>query len=111
MKSLNDFRDALLTANLPLSHYFAAKKPDKYLVWAEDGEDSEYADNGRSTFALTGTLDFFTKTENDSALSDVEAALDSCADSWFLNSIQREDTTGYIHYEWIWKAMVEEWPA
>ena len=54
--------------------------------------------------ALTGTIDYFTKTENDPVVQQIEDALDSDDGiSWYLNSVQYEQDTGYIHYEWVWE--------
>ena len=43
MMNLELVETALLTVGVPVSHYFAAKKPDQYIVWAEDSQgDSLY---------------------------------------------------------------------
>jgi hypothetical protein len=31
----------------------------------------------------------------------VEAVLNAAGASWYLNTIQFEEDTGYIHYEWV----------
>ena len=36
--NLVEIKNALLTVGVPVSHYSADKKPDKYIVWAEDSQ-------------------------------------------------------------------------
>jgi len=100
--TLQDLRDLLLTIGPPVFHYFATGQTGSYIVWAEDGEgDAVHADGQKVERALTGTIDYFTKTEDDPVVQQIEDALgtdDSLA--WQLNSVQYEQDTGYIHYEW-----------
>ena len=104
MQNLDALKNALLTVGPPVSHYAAAKQPDKYIVWAEDGQtDAVWSSNKRKLGVVTGTVDYFTKTEYDPDVAKIETALSSIRISWRLNSIQRETDTGYIHYEWAWE--------
>jgi hypothetical protein len=104
MQNLDALKNALLTVGPPVSHYTAAKQPDKYIVWAEDGQGaSVWSSNKRKLGVVTGTVDYFTKVENDSNVEKIETALGSIRIGWRLNSIQRETDTGYIHYEWAWE--------
>ncbi len=101
---LTDLRDALLQVTLSTFHYEASHKPDKYIVWAEDGEaDCLNADDQKTDQVLQGTIDYFTKTEYDSNFELIQEKLNSIDISWRLNSIQHEEETGYIHYEWVWE--------
>lgn len=102
---LSKIRDALLTVTQKTYHY---EPPDdvtgNYIVWAEDGEGgSVRADNELQEQVITGTIDYFTKTEYDSNYSSIQTALNTAEISFRLNSIQREKETGYIHYEWVWE--------
>jgi hypothetical protein len=102
--TLLDLRDLLLTVTSDVFHYHAHKKPDKYIVWAEDGQgDSVFADEKMEDRALQGTIDYFTKTEFDPNVELFQTKLTEAEISWRLNSVQHEDDTGYIHYEWIWE--------
>lgn len=104
--TLAEFRDALLVLPVPVSHYNAHKKPDKYIVWAEDTEtDSGHGDNRKTIQVIQGTLDYFTKTEFDPIFNQVQDVLNSMDIAWKLNSIQYEDDTSYIHYEWVWQVV------
>jgi hypothetical protein len=100
--TLADLRDLLLTITPDVHHYEAAKKSDKYIVWAEDGQTkSTYADNKMMLQVIGGTIDYFTKEEFDPASDAIQTKLNSADISWKLNSIQYEKDTGYTHYEWI----------
>lgn len=103
MKCLDMIRDALLTVTDNVSHYEAFKKTDRYIVWAEDGAHSQYGDGGMVEQVITGTIDLFTKQENDPYFDAIQSALNSIDIAWSLNSIQYEDGTGYVHYEWAWE--------
>lgn len=101
---LTDLRDALLEVTEYTFHYEATHKPDKYIVWAEDGEaDSINADNHKTEQVLQGTIDYFTKTEYDPNFGLIQAKLNSIDISWLLNFVQYEEDTGYIHYEWVFE--------
>ena len=103
--TLQSLKTLLLTIGPPVFHFFATGQTGNYIVWAEDGEgDAVHADGQKVERVLTGTLDYFTKVENDSVVQQIEAALDSNDGLvWSLNSIQHERDTGYIHYEWVWE--------
>ncbi|WP_139905617.1 hypothetical protein [Clostridium thermarum] len=101
---LVDLRDLLLTIGPPVFHYFADKQKGNYIVWAEDGEgDSLDADDKKEIQSLQGTIDYFTKTEHDPVFELIQQKLDSADISWSLNSVQYEEDTSYIHYEWLWE--------
>ena len=103
--TLNNLKDLLLTIGPPVFRYFATGQTGSYIVWAEDGEgDAVHADGQKVERALTGTIDYFTKTENDPVVKQIEDVLDSDDGiSWYLNSVQYEQDTGYIHFEWVWE--------
>lgn len=101
--TLTELKNLLLAITSNVFHY---KPPDgqkgSYIVWAEDGEgDTIHADGRKVERAITGTIDYFTKTEDDPVVKQIETALDRADGlAWYLNSIQYEQDTGYIHYEW-----------
>ena len=103
--TLQNLKDLLLTISPKVFHYFTSGQTDSYIVWAEEGEaGSIHADDKKVERVLTGTIDYFTKTENDPVVQQIEAVLDSDDGlAWKLNSVQREQDTGYIHYEWTWE--------
>ncbi len=98
-------RDALLSVTDNVGHYEALNVSDKYLVWAEDAEaDSVHADNQKDIQVIQGTIDYFTKEDGDPNVDRVQTALLGAEGVVYqLNSVQYEDETGYIHYEWLWE--------
>ncbi len=105
---LSDLRDLLLEVTPNVFHYLAFAENDKYIVWAEDGEaGSLESDNHKTEQLIQGTIDYFTKTENDPNFKLIQEKLNSSDISWWLNSIQHEEKTGYIHYEWIFNMIYE----
>ena len=90
LEKLHKVKDALLTVTDTVFHYFAEDQLDRYIVWAESGEVS----------SLGGTIDYFTKTDFDPNIDAIQNALKSAEISFLLESVQYEEETGYIHYEW-----------
>lgn len=88
--------------NCAVAHYFRAVKDVPMIIWAEDGEgQSLHSDNLKEHQLVEGSVDFFTKTEFDPIVDAIQDALNPvCA--FTLNSVQYEEETGLIHYEWIW---------
>ena len=84
------------------SHYY---RTDGFpaVVWAESGEDESFnSDNQKSEQRIIGTVDLFTKTEFDPLCDAVQTTLADLGVTWRLNSVQYEDETNVIHYEWEW---------
>lgn len=86
--------------------FFHYRRPanikEEYGVWSETGEvNSNYSDNRKSEQQLTGYLDYFTLIEYNPVIDQIQEALDNlCCGGWSLNSVQYEDQTNLIHYEW-----------
>ncbi len=105
---LTDLRDALLEVTQDTFHYEATHKPDKYIVWAEDTESSSiHADNHKAGQVIQGTIDYFTKMEYDPNMVSIQQKLNSIDIAWTLNSVQYEEETKYIHYEWVFEFIGE----
>jgi len=101
-------KNALLTVTDKVYHYRAYNATDKYIVWAEDGQATAlWAENKMQNQVIEGTIDYFTKSENDPAPEQIQNALNNSGISWRLNSIQYEDNTKLIHYEWVWQIWLE----
>lgn len=97
-------RTALLTVSDNVGHYEAFKKNDAYIVWAEDMEGSRVSGNNyKIEQSIQGTVDYYTKTESDTAVDNIQSALTDARIAFYLKSVQYEDETGYIHYEWVWE--------
>lgn len=82
-------------------------KSDRYFVWMEDGRNDFEVGNRHAEKTVEGTTDLYTKQEFDPWAAQFEAALDADGHiSWYLNSTQYEEDTGFFHYEWVWQVPV-----
>ena len=102
--SLKNLRDILKTISTPSIVYHYEKPANikaPWVVWQEDGEGSSFnANNHKAEQEIHGTIDCYTQTEYDPLLDEIQDALDTAEVGWRLNSVQYEDTTKLIHYEW-----------
>lgn len=98
-------KNALLTVMQKVYHYTAPQNvTGSYIVWAEDNQaDAVWADGQMQDQAIEGTVDYYTKLEGDMNVDAIQTALNGTGASWRLNSVQHENDTGYIHYEWTWQ--------
>ena len=73
-----------------------------YGVWMEAGENTSFnADNIKAEQQIYGTLDYYTLTEYDPVIDAIQESLQRLSvGAWALNSVQYEDETNLIHYEW-----------
>lgn len=89
-------------------HYRRPMMPVPYCVWAEDGEDGAFnGDDRKGEQVISGYIDYFTKTEYDPLIDQIQTTLlnlqGDIAFSWNLYSVQYEDDTNLIHYQWLWR--------
>ncbi len=104
MDRLDIIKTALLTVTENVGHYEALKKTDQYIVWAEDSQGKAlWADGQMQEQSIQGTIDYFTKMENDPNVEKIQTALNEKFVSFSLNSIQHEKDTKLIHYEWLFE--------
>lgn len=101
-------RDALLTVMDNVGHYEAMKAEAPYIVWAEDSQAAAtWADNRMQNQGIQGTIDLYTTKEYDPAFKEIQNALNVAGISFYYNSSQREEVTGYIHHEWVFEIWLE----
>lgn len=81
-------------------HYWRPVKSAPMCIWQEDGEKSFRADLREREQGITGTVDYFTQTEYDPNIDKVQTALNEACSNWNINSVQYEEETKLIHYEW-----------
>lgn len=77
-----------------------------YGVIATDGADDLSTDNAHGERKLTGTVDYFSRPGRgggDAAL--IERAMESAGVGWRLESVQYESSTGYTHWEWVFRCL------
>ena len=85
--------------------HFERLNSDRYFIWQEDGSNGIVGDDRHVEGAVTGTTDLFTKREFDPWKEEFEESMDSIGMAWYLNSVQYEEDTGFIHYEWVWSVI------
>ena len=105
MKSLNEkltgFSTELASVGEHVYHYTKSINSGyPYIVWAEQGEsDGFHSDNRKSEQTISVTVDLYTRSEFDPLVDQVQSLLNEKS-RWRLNSVQYEDETTLIHYEW-----------
>lgn len=103
-QTLEQIKDALTSIDgLSVYHYHKPSEvKDRYCVWAEDKEATSMQGSNRKIHQqLQGTIDLFSKVEYDTAVDDIQDALNAAGIGFYQNSIQYEDETGFIHWEWV----------
>lgn len=101
---IKQIRDILLNVTEAVYHYEAKEQPDKYVVYAEDGGGNDQGgDNKKIGQAIHGTIDYFTKEEFDPIVDQIQDALNDNQISFYLESVQYEEETEYIHWEWVFE--------
>ena len=98
---LDKLINALAATGYQFAHYGWSKHPDgDYGVYAEERGADFVADGIHMEKGTSGYINFFTRDDSGTPKTVIEAALNSLNIPWYLNTIQYEDDTGYIHYEW-----------
>ena len=77
-----------------------------YGVYTPDGANDLEADDTHAEHAITGTVDYFTRSDGTAAKLTIEKALDTVPGlAWRLESVQYEQDSGYLHLEWAFEAV------
>lgn len=103
--SLTKIKNALTSVEgLKVYHYFRSRLTAPYCIWAEDQSDDLQLNNGIRERSYSGTIDYYTKTELDPITDKIEEALNAHDGiAYYLNSVQYDDETATIHFEWVFK--------
>lgn len=90
---------------LNVYHYFRPQMQAPFCVWQEDGEGNSFqTSNHKREQTISGTIDYFTQEEFDENVDKIQEALNGIENcGWLINSVQFEDETELIHYEWLWR--------
>lgn len=101
---LNSFYGLFQNLNCSVTHYVRFNQTPPFLVWAEQGEDQSFhGNNTKEEQQITGAVDFFTKTEFDPLVDDIQTILNNAPNvGWNLDAVQYEEETYLIHYTWSW---------
>ena len=103
---LEQLKAALDSTSLSFAFAAWSKAPSgDYGVYTPDGAHDLEADDTHAEQAITGTVDYFTRSDGGTAKALIETALDTVEGlAWALNSVQYENDTGYLHLEWAFEA-------
>lgn len=104
---VNKLETALATTGIPYAHYAwdIAPNGQPFIVWAEDEGDELVLDERNSERITTGTVDLFTRDPSKRAT--VETAFRSIDGFyWRTNSVQYEDETKLLHFEWTFRTVM-----
>lgn len=86
-------------------HYFRSQLPPPYGIWQEVGSVQYDANNTAAESAISGSTDYFTKEEFDPVVDGIMKAFRESKFLWRLESVQYEEETGLIHYEFVWEVL------
>lgn len=108
--TLNDLGSALKAIQVndkPLkfaAYGWASAPTGSYGVYGQYGADQFEANNRYGESLIRADVDWYTRTDDEVEKDAIEACFkelqDSNAFAWYLNTVQYEEDTGFIHYEW-----------
>ena len=92
---------ALQATGYQFAHYAWSEAPaGDYGPYAEDSGEDFIADGKHIERGTVGYINYFTRDDSETPRTTIEEALNSINIQWNLNTVQYENDTGYIHYEW-----------
>lgn len=92
------------TETMQFAHYAWSSAPSgDYGVYAEELFPQFDADNNFAESSIEGTIDYFTRDASGTPIRLIRNALIDNGVYHYLNSVQYEDNTGYIHYEVVFR--------
>lgn len=99
---LDDLRDALVAVSSSTYHYTAPDNAEfPRIIWSEESREDLVANNVHIEKGYTGTIDLYSKTEDDTLIDGIENALNELEIGWTLNNVLYEEDTRVIHHEWL----------
>ena len=98
----NRLETALQGTGYAWAHFGWSRAPEgDFGVWGEERGRDLHADNLHAETATVCFASYFTRDDSGEPRRTIERALNALRCPWRLNSIQYEDDTGFIHYEWL----------
>lgn len=99
---MNELVNALNATGYQFRHFAWAKAPEgTYGTYSEDSENRLAGSNQTAENVTVVYVALFTKDDTQTPRTTVENALDGIPCAWYLNTVQFEEETGYIHFEWV----------
>ena len=97
----SDLINALAETGYQFAHHAWSKAPDgDYGTYAEDSGNDLVCDEVHAARGTDCYLNYFTRDASGAPRTTIEGVFNSLQIPWYLNSVQYENDTGYIHYEW-----------
>lgn len=107
-RELGEGLNELTVSGKPMkfAHFGWASAPKgDYGVWAEESADQFQADNRYGEHFQIGYIHWFTRSDSEEGKDAIEDYLKQVQEenvcAWYLNTIQYEENTHFIHYEWV----------
>lgn len=99
--TLEKLADALDKSGLQFAHHAWSHAPEgDYGTWAEDSGYDLMVDDRHLERGTVGYINYFTRDDSPTPRNTIEGILNDLVIPWNLNTVQYENDTGYIHYEW-----------
>lgn len=104
MSRVDNIKEALLLIGVPVYHWTApTNTAPEYIVYGEDSAADFVAGNHHAEQADQGTVDLYTKSDTSATVEKVVQALEDAALAWYRSSVQYEQETGLVHFEWVFE--------
>ena len=101
---IQKLKDSLKGVGPPVYENWALKAKTPYIVWLMNGGRDLKANGKTQEQAISGTVHLFERAAaKETLFADVQKALNAAECAFSLSSIQNEQETGLIHYEWSWE--------
>lgn len=98
---LEDLFEALEQSGLSIAHYAWSKAPEgDYGTIQEDSGNDLVCDEKHVERGTDCYLSYFTRDDSGTPRTTIEGILNGLQIPWYLNTVQYENDTGLIHYEW-----------
>lgn len=106
MLTLDEIKTAMETTGYPFALYgWKNASANTYGVVVQDDAQAIWGDGTLQEQSMIGTVHLFTKDPTGAPQAAVQEALGALDIAFYLNSVQYEDDTGYIHFEWVWECV------
>lgn len=94
------------TTPMKFAHFAWSSAPSgDYGVYGEDGASQFQASDRYAEHIMTGSVDWFTRSDDEVGKGKIETLFKTLQETycfaWYLNTVQYENDTHFLHYEWI----------
>lgn len=98
---LEELFEALKGTGFRFAHHGWSTAPDgDYGTYSEEAGDDFVADGIHGERGTRGYINLYTRDDSIAPRETIEEVLNGLNIPWYLNTVQFENDTGYVHYEW-----------